>query len=160
MGFLAITLLIPTRSTLAIARACLPPNWSMLDSSSYPISHRTSPTITTPVEFETWWTTSESLAPNLHLHRSNVGHLFYSLAITPEGNGASYFISTTPATDSGGGLLPTHNAFHLVGTMIGFDEAATYSLTEVQFALTTNTAYWFDPLCSATKQWNPLDPSC
>ena len=132
----------------------------MLDSSSYPISHRTSPTITTPVEFETWWTTSESLAPNLHLHRSNVGHLFYSLAITPEGNGASYFISTTPATDSGGGLLPTHNAFHLVGTMIGFDEAATYSLPEVQFALTTNTAYWFDPLCSATKQWNPLDPSC
>ena len=118
------------------------------------------PTITTPAEFETWWTTNESLVPNLHLHRSNVGHLFFSLAITPKGNGASFFISTAPATDSGGGLLPTHSAFHLVGTMIGFDEAATYSLPEVQFALTANTAYWFDPPCSATKQWNPLDPSC
>jgi type II secretory pathway pseudopilin PulG len=119
------------------------------------------PTITTPAEFETWWTTNESLVPNLHLHRSNVGHLFYSLAITPKGNGASYFISMPPATDSGVGLLPTHSAFHLVGTMIGFDEATTYSLSpEVQFALTTNTAYWFDPLCSATGQWNPLDPGC
>lgn len=118
------------------------------------------PTITTPAEFESWWTTNESLVPNLHLHRNDVGHLFYSLAITPEGNGASYFISATPTTDSGGGLLPTHSAFHLVGTIIGFDEAVIYSLPEVQFALTTNTAYWFDPLCSATKRWNPLDPSC
>jgi hypothetical protein len=97
---------------------------------------------------------------NLHIHRGNVGHLFYSLAITPEGNGASFFISTTPATDSGGGLLPTHNAFHLVGTTIGFDEAPTYTLPEVEFTLTTNTAYWFNPFCSATKQWNPLDPPC
>jgi type II secretory pathway pseudopilin PulG len=118
------------------------------------------PTITTPAEFESWWTTNESLVPDLHLHRGNVGHLFYSLAITPEGNGASYFISTTPTTDSGGGLLPTHSAFHLVGTMIGFDEAPTYSLPEVQFALTDNTAYWLDPLCAATKRWNPLDPGC
>jgi hypothetical protein len=118
------------------------------------------PTIATPAEFETWWTTDESLIPNLHIHRGNVGHLFYSLAITPEGNGASFFISTAPATDSGGGLLPTHNAFHLVGTTIGFDEAPTYTLPEVQFALTTNTAYWFNPFCSATKQWNPLDPPC
>ncbi len=118
------------------------------------------PTITTPAEFETWWTTDESLIPNLHIHRSNVGHLFYSLAIIPEGNGASFFVSTTPATDSGGGLLPTHSAFHLVGTMIGFDEATTYTLPEVQFALTTNTAYWFDPICTATKQWNPLNPPC
>jgi hypothetical protein len=118
------------------------------------------PPITTPAEFETWWTTDESLIPNLHIHRGNVGHLFYSLAITPEGNGASFFISTTPATDSGGGLLPTHNAFHLVGTTIGFDEATTYTLPEVQFALTTNTAYWFDPICTATKQWNPLNPFC
>jgi len=118
------------------------------------------PIITTPAEFETWWTTDESLVPNLHIHRGNVGHLFYSLAITPNGNGASFFVSTAPATDSGGGLLPTHNAFHLVGTMIGFDEATIYSLPEVQFALTTNTAYWFDPLCPATKLWNPLDPPC
>lgn len=118
------------------------------------------PTITTPAEFESWWTTNESLIPNLHIHRGNVGNLFYSLAITPEGNGASYFISLSPATNSGGFLLPTHNAFHLVGTTIGFDEDTPYSDPEVQFALTTNTAYWFDPLCSATGRWNPLDPGC
>ncbi len=118
------------------------------------------PTITTPAEFETWWTTNESLVPNLHLHRGNAGHLFYSLAITPKGNGASFFVSTAPATDSAGGLLPTHSAFHLVGTTIGFDEDPTYLFPEVQFALTTNTAYWFDPLCSATGQWNPFNASC
>ncbi len=118
------------------------------------------PIITTPAEFETWWTMDESLIPNLHLHRSNVGNLFYSLTITPQGNGASFFINTAPAIDSGGGLLPTHNAFHLLGTMIGFDEDTTYSVPEVQFALTTNTAYWFDPLCSSAKQWNPLNPTC
>ena len=118
------------------------------------------PTITTPAEFETWWTTDESLVPDLHVHRSNIGDLFYSLVITPEGNGASFFISAAPSTDSGGGLLPTHNAFHLAGTLIGFDEAATYTSPEVQFGLTTNTAYWFNPLCSSAKQWNPLDPSC
>ena len=31
------------------------------------------PTITTPAEFESWWTTNESLIPNLHIHRGNVG---------------------------------------------------------------------------------------
>jgi len=118
------------------------------------------PTITTPAEFETWWGMDESATPGLHIHQGNIGQLFYSLAITPQGNGASFFINTTPATDSGGGLLPTHNAFHLLGTMIGFDENTTYSVPEVQFALTTNTAYWFDPLCSTAKQWNPLDSNC
>ncbi len=124
------------------------------------LSQDAAPGITTPTAFEAWWNTDETLVPNLHMHRSNIGYLFYSLAITPEGNGASFFIGTAPTTDSGGGLLPTHNAFHLVGTMIGFDEAPTYTLPEVQFALMTNTAYWFDPLCSSTKKWNPLDPNC
>ena len=127
------------------------------------LSHLTqdvAPVITTPAEFDAWWTTNEGLIPNLHIHRSNVGHFFYSLAVTPEGNGGSFFVSTTPSTDSGGGLLPAHNAFHLVGTMIGFDEATTFTFAEVQFALTTNTAYWFDPLCSSAKQWNPLNPTC
>ncbi len=118
------------------------------------------PIITTSAEFETWWAMDESTVPNLHIHRSNVGHMFFSLSITPEGNGASYFISASPSTDSGGGLLPAHNAFHLVGTTIGLDEGATFAIPEIQFALTTNTAYWFDPLCTATKQWNPFDPIC
>ena len=127
------------------------------------LSHLTqdvAPTITSPAEFDTWWTANESLVPNLRIQRGNVGYLFYSLSITPEGNGASFFISAAPSTDSGGGLLPTHNAFHLAGTLIGFDEATSYALPEVRFALTANTAYWFDPLCVANKRWNPLAPPC
>ncbi len=117
------------------------------------------PIITTPTEFENWWTMDESLIPNLHIQRSHVGHLFYSLAITPNGNGGSFLVNIS-TTNSGVGLLPTHNAFHLVGTQIGFDEDTTYLTPEVQFALTINTAYWFNPLCTAAKQWNPLDPAC
>ncbi len=117
------------------------------------------PSITTPAEFENWWTTNESLIPNLHIHRRNIGNLFYSLAITPNGNGGSFLINIS-TTNSGVGLLPTHDAFHLVGTQIGFDEDSAYSVPEVQFALTTNAAYWFNPLCTAAKQWNPLDPAC
>jgi hypothetical protein len=118
------------------------------------------PTITSPGEYEFWWTMNERLVPHLHIHRGNAGHLFYSLTLTPLGNGASFFISAPPATDSGGGAFPTHQAFHLVGTMIGFDEAASYNIPEIQFVLTTNTAYWFNPLCVATKRWNPLAPPC
>ncbi len=124
------------------------------------LSQDVAPTITTPAEFEAWWTTNESLVPNLRIDRRNIGNLFYSLGITPQGNGASFFINFPPPIDSGGFLLPTHNAFHLMGTTIGFDEDSTYSFPEVQFALTTNTAYWFDPNCSTGKQWNPVLPNC
>ncbi len=124
------------------------------------LSQDLAPTIATPAQFDTWWTTNETLNQDLHIHRGNIGHLFFSFAITPEGNGASYFVSNNPPTDSGGGLLPAHNAFHLVGTLIGLDENTFYAVPEVQFALTTNTAYWFDPQCAVTQQWNPLDPTC
>ena len=124
------------------------------------LSQDVAPTITTSTEFETWWTTNESTVANLFLHRGNIANLLYSLTITPQGNGASYFVSNTPTTNSGSGLLATHNAFHLLGTIIGFDEDTTYSIPEVQFALTTNTAYWFDPNCSSGKQWNPVLSNC
>ncbi len=116
-------------------------------------------TISTPAEFETWWSTNESITPNLHLHRSNVGHAFYSLSITPIDNGGSFSLNND-SNNSGGNLLPAHNAFHLLGTMIGFDGDTTYTTPEVQFALTTNTAYWFDPNCSSGKQWNPIEAEC
>ena len=135
----------------------------LVDTRFLLISHLTqdaAPTINTAAEFEAWWTMDESVIPNLHIFRSNVGHEFYSLAITPEGTGASFLVSTVPPTDSVGGLLPTHNAYHLMGTRVGFDEAGTYANPEVQFALTTNTTYWFDPNCVSGKQWNPLDPGC
>lgn len=117
------------------------------------------PTITTPAEFDTWWTTNESLTPNLHLHRSNVGHVFYSLAITPLDNGGSFRVNNA-SVNAGVGPLPTYSSFHLLGTIIGFDENNTYDVPEVRFALTTNTAYWFDPNCSTGNQWNPVLSNC
>jgi Tfp pilus assembly protein PilE len=118
-----------------------------------------SPTITNATEFETWWATDQSTTPGLHIHRNNVGFLFHQLTINQDGNGGSYQINGT-ATDSGGGPLATHSSYHFGGTSIQFDEADTYSSPEVQFALTTSTSYWFDPLCLVNKRWNPLNPTC
>jgi len=118
-----------------------------------------SPTITNAAEFETWWATDESATTGLHINRSNVGYLFHQLTIDQDGNGGSYQVNAT-ATDSGGGPLALHSNYHLTGTSIQFDEADSYSSPEVQFALTTNTTYWFDPTCTAGKQWNPLNPVC
>lgn len=117
------------------------------------------PTATTPTEFETWWSTDDLTSPNLLLHRGNIGNLFYSMSITSTGNGASFSINQV-ATDSNGALLPAHGGFHLIGTEIGFDEDNSYVTPDILFALTTNTAYWFDPLCVANKRWNPLAPPC
>lgn len=117
------------------------------------------PIITTPAEFEAWWSIDESTIPNLLLRRENIGNFFYSLSIMPKGNGASFSIHNQP-TDSNGGLLPSHNGFHLIGTQIAFDEDNTYVTPDIMFAITTNAAYWFDPLCVANKRWNPLNPPC
>jgi hypothetical protein len=118
-----------------------------------------SPTISNAEEFETWWATDESTTPGLHIYRSNAGFLFHLLTINQDGDGGSYQVNHN-ATDSGGGSLAIHSNYHLTGTSIQFDEADFYVSPEVQFSLTTNTAYWFDPLCLVNKQWNPLDPPC
>jgi hypothetical protein len=118
-----------------------------------------SPTITNAAEFETWWATDESTTPGLHIHHSNAGFLFHLLTINQDGDGGSYQVNNS-ATDSGGGPLALHSNYHLTGTSIQFDEADFYVSPEVQFALTANTAYWFDPLCIVNKRWNPLDPAC
>lgn len=123
------------------------------------LSQDAAPTINTPAQFETWWTTNEDPTPNMKIFRGNIAHLFYTLGITPENNGGSFFIHNQH-TDSNGGLLPTHGRYHLTGTEIGFDETSVYGTPEVFFALTTNTEYWFDPACTPTKQWNPLDALC
>ena len=123
------------------------------------LSQDAAPVITTPAEFDAWWTTDESLTPNLKLHRENAGHLFYSLSIIPKGNGASFSIHNQ-RTDSNGGLLPTHGRFHLMGTEIGLDEDNIYTGPEVFFGLMTSSVYWFDPNCPVTKRWNPLNPPC
>jgi len=117
------------------------------------------PAITNAPAFETWWTTDDSTDPNLHIFRGNVGSLFHQLTVTAVGAGASYQIMGT-STNSGGGTLATHTKYHLRGTLVGFDEANAYATPEVQFALTTNTAYWFDPRCLLGKQWNSFPTNC
>ena len=117
------------------------------------------PAITTPASFETWWNMDDSTTPPLIIHRGTVGHLFYMVNLTPKGNGGSFSIDHQP-THSNGALLPTHGRLHLLGTEIGLDEDNSYNTPEIAFSLTTNTGYWFDPLCIATKRWNPLSPPC
>ncbi len=123
------------------------------------LSQDASPAITTPASFETWWNMNESTTPLLTIHRGTVSHLFYTVSLIPKGNGGSFSIDHLP-THSNGALLPTHSNFHLMGTEIGLDEDSTYTTPDMVFALTTNTGYWFDPLCVANKRWNPLSPPC
>ena len=117
------------------------------------------PSITTPASFETWWNKNESTTPLLTIHRGTVSHLFYTVSLIPKGNGGSFSIDHQ-ATHSNGALLPTHGRFHLMGTEIGLDGDNSYNTPDIKFALTTNTGYWFHPLCVANKQWNPLSPPC
>jgi uncharacterized membrane protein len=123
------------------------------------LSQDAAPAITTPASFETWWNTNESTTPPLTIHRGTVSHLFYTVSLIPKGNGGSFSIDHQP-THSNGALLPTHGRFHLMGTPIGLDEDNSYNTPDIEFALTTNTGYWFDPLCVANKRWNPLSPPC
>ena len=123
------------------------------------LSQDASPTISTPSQFETWWTTDEGPIPQLKIYRGNVGKYFHPLTVTSEGSGASYSINGT-ATNSGGTTLSTRTNYHLTGTSIGLDEADAYSTPEVAFALTTMASYWFDPNCTTGKKWNPLQPNC
>lgn len=124
------------------------------------LSQDAAPSITTPVSFETWWNTNDSIIPALTIHRGTISHLFYTVSLIPKGNGGSFSIDHQP-THSNGDLLPTHSRFHLIGTEIGMDEDDSYTPPpDVRFALTTNTSYWFHPLCVFTKRWNPLSPPC
>ncbi|WNM59289.1 hypothetical protein [Candidatus Nitrospira allomarina] len=117
------------------------------------------PAITTPASFETWWNMNDSTTPPLIIHRGTVSHLFYMVDLIPNGNGGSFSIDHQP-THSNGALLPTHSRLHLLGTEIGLDEDNSYNIPDFEFSLTTNTGYWFDPLCVPTKRWNPLSPPC
>ncbi|GJL70000.1 MAG: hypothetical protein NPIRA06_26350 [Nitrospirales bacterium] len=123
------------------------------------LSQDAAPAITTPASFETWWNMNESTIPPLTIHRGTVSHLFYTVSLIPKGNGGSFSIDHQP-THSNGALLPPHGRFHLMGTEIGLDKDDSYNIPNIDFALTTNIGYWFDPLCVANKRWNPLSSSC
>lgn len=123
------------------------------------LSQNANPTITNDAQFETWWNTDETATPDLKIHRGHVGGLFHLLSLSADGVGGSYSIDGT-ATNSGGGTLALHVQYHLVGTSIGLDEAGTYSTPEVQFTLTGEAGYQFDPDCPAGSQWRVISSGC
>jgi len=116
------------------------------------------PTITNAAEFETWWATDESATPGLHIYRGNLASQFHHVTLKALDDGGSYQIDGT-TTNSSGGLLAEYSRYHVAGTVVSLDEADTYGTAEVQFALTGNVAYQFDPICEAGSQWQVMPAS-
>ncbi|GJL63406.1 MAG: hypothetical protein NPIRA04_20600 [Nitrospirales bacterium] len=116
------------------------------------------PTITNAAVFETWWATDESAMPGLHIYRGNLASQFHHVTLKALDDGGSYQIDGT-TTNSSGGLLADYSRYHVAGTVISLDEEDTYATPEVQFALTGNVAYQFDPLCEAGSQWRVVPAS-
>ena len=110
------------------------------------------PTITNASEFETWWNTDESATPDLHIYRGNLASQFHEVRLRGIGMGGSYQIDGT-TTNSGGGTLANYSRYHVAGTPVSLDEADTYATPEVQFAVTSNVAYQYEPNCPVGSRW-------
>lgn len=110
-------------------------------------------------QFESWWGTDETSTPDTKIYRGHVGHLFYLISLSADGAGGSYSIDGTP-TNSGGSTLSLHTNYHIAGTRVALDEANTYATPEVEFALTVQTGYQFDPDCTAGSQWRVISSGC
>lgn len=116
------------------------------------LSQDAAPTITNATEFETWWATDETATPDLKIYRGNLASLFHQVNLTFLGPGASYQIDGT-TTDSSGGTLTDYNQYHVAGTVVSLDEDTPYGTPEIEFALTTNVSYQFDPCRSIGDRW-------
>lgn len=124
------------------------------------LSADAAPTITNATEFQTWWTTDETVTPDLHITRGNMAHLFHQVQLTAQGDGGSFDIDGT-STNSGGSTLTPYTNFHAVGTVVGLDEADTYATPELQFVLTKDVSYTYVPCLPAGQKWtSPPIPSC
>ena len=110
------------------------------------------PTITNAAEFDTWWNTDETSTPNLKIHRGNVGDMFRLLNLRADAAGGSYQIDGV-ATNPGCVTLAEHTRYHLPGTVVGLDEAGTFSVPEVQFAQAKDVGYRFDCGHPVGAQW-------
>ena len=116
------------------------------------------PSISTGNDFNTWWNTDESATPDLHIYRGNLASLFLKVTIKALADGGSYQIDGT-TTSSGGGTLSDYIRYHLPGTVVSLDEEDPYGTPEIQFVLTGNVAYQFDPLCESGSQWRVMPAS-
>lgn len=123
------------------------------------LSRDETPSVTNDAEFESWWNTDEISTPNLKIHRGHVGHLFHLLSLSADGAGGSYSIHGT-ATNSAGGTLTLHTQYHITGTAVGLNEANTYTTPEIQFTLTNEAGYRFDPDCATGSKWRIIGSGC
>ena len=126
------------------------------------VSADASPTITNAGEFNAWWDTDETPTPDLKIYRGHVGDLFHLVSISTVGPEGSYRIHGT-ATDSGtGGPLAMRATYHLVGTVVEFDESFNFTPGNFNFGFTLvgDAGYQFNPNCTAGSQWYVLGMGC
>ena len=123
------------------------------------LSQNVNPAITNDAEFETWWSIDETGTPDLKIHRGHLGHLFHLLSLSANGAGGSYAVDGSP-TDSGGSMLVPHTRYHFSGTTISLDEANTFNVPEIQFTLTTEAGFQFDPDCATGSKWRINNSGC
>lgn len=119
------------------------------------------PTITNATQFDTWWNTDETSTPDLKIYRGHISHLFHLVSISAVGSGGSYRIAST-TTNSGGGTLALYSQYHIVGTVVDFDEGNSFSQSNITFSisLTSDSGYQFNPNCSGGYQWTVLGQGC
>ncbi len=120
-----------------------------------------SPTITNGTQFDAWWNTDTTTTPDVKIYRGHLGKMFHLVSVSAVGDGGSFQIDGT-ATSSGGGRITSLGNYHLVGTPIELDEADTFSTgnAEIDFTLTSDAGYQFDPNCTTGSQWNALGTTC
>ncbi len=123
------------------------------------LSQNLNPSITTDAEFEGWWNTDETGLHDVKIFRGHVGHLFHLVSLSADGAGGSYSVDGAP-TNSGGGTLAPAIRYHLTGTPIGLDEANTFGTPEIQFTMTAEAGYQFDPDCPNGSQWRVISSGC
>ncbi len=117
------------------------------------------PSMNTDADFENWWNTDETGLHDVKIHRGHLGHLFHLVSLSADGAGGSYSIDGTP-THSGSGTLAPAIRYHIIGTPVGLDEANTYGTAEVQFIMTAEAGYQFDPDCPNGSKWRVISSGC
>jgi len=123
------------------------------------MSQDAAPTITNGAQFDVWWNTDETPTADLKIYRGQEGSLFHLLSLSADGAGGSYQIDGA-STNSGGGILGLHDKYHLMGTEVKLDEADPFATPEIQFVLTQEAGYHFDPDCTAGTRWRVISSGC
>ena len=145
-------------NAIGIAASDLPDTRFLLISN---LGADASPTITNGTQFDNWWNTDTTTTPDVKIYRGHMGKMFHLVSVSAVGDGGSYRLDGT-ATSSGGGRLTSQGNYHLIGTPIELDEADTFSAgnSELDFTLTSDAGYQFDPDCTTGSQWNALGSTC